>query len=166
MSAPDDMSATTLLEKEAHEGAHPKRPGRAGWSLWSTNSFLSIASKGSFLSIGSIGSACSIGSIGSSFSIGSIGSFCSAFSVLSAWARFSVLSAGSSFAVMSAGARPPAIAGWRGRFGLAAGALLSALGAGSAPVHRSLTRAGTLTTCGCGKWLCPLAKAGRDRLAR
>jgi hypothetical protein len=41
---------------------------RTGFSLWSTNSFCSIASAGSSFSIGSIGSFASIGSVGSALS--------------------------------------------------------------------------------------------------
>jgi hypothetical protein len=61
------------------------------WSLWSTDSVLSIASHRSVLSIGSVGSVASIGSVGSIGSIGSIGSAAATGSALSAQSRWSVL---------------------------------------------------------------------------
>jgi hypothetical protein len=61
-------------------------PGR--WSLWSEDSFLSIASTGSVLSIGSVRSALSIGSIGSAASALSIGSFASVGCLASALSGF------------------------------------------------------------------------------
>ena len=66
-------------------GSMADDPGRSSrWSLWSEDSFLSIASRGSVLSIGSIGSVLSIASIGSALSLGSIGSVLSHASVMSA----------------------------------------------------------------------------------
>jgi hypothetical protein len=81
------------------------------WSLWSTDSMLSIASHRSMLSIGSVGSFASIGSVGSFASIGSIGSSVSTGSALSWQSRWSVLASGSyatQMADRSAGNRPVA----------------------------------------------------------
>ena len=102
--------------------------GRVGWgatmlpmgdlSLWSEDSFLSIASTGSVLSIGSAGSVLSIGSVGSALSVGSVGSALSAASVgstcrvspasllsvgsaLSARSRWSLLSSGGDHDVLA-----------------------------------------------------------------
>jgi hypothetical protein len=61
------------------------------WSLWSDESFLSIASKGSVLSIGSVGSACSVGSICSFGSAFCVGSALSVASMLSFRARWRVM---------------------------------------------------------------------------
>jgi hypothetical protein len=73
-------------------------------SLWSEDSFLSIASRGSVLSIGSAGSVLSIGSVGSALSVGSVGSALSAASVgstLSALSVGSLLSVGSALSARS-----------------------------------------------------------------
>ena len=87
-------------------------------SLWSEDSFLSIASRGSILSIGSVGSVLSVGSVGSALSVGAVGSTlsaCSAGSVLSvasafsARSRWSLLSSGGHREVL-ARRLPPALA--------------------------------------------------------
>jgi hypothetical protein len=61
-------------------------------SLWSHNSFLSIASEGSVLSVGSLWSCASVGSVCSFGSVLSVGSFLSAASALSSTSHASVLS--------------------------------------------------------------------------
>ena len=61
-------------------------------SLWSHDSFLSIASEGSVLSIGSVWSCASVGSVCSVGSLFSIGSFLSVASVLSSTSGGSALS--------------------------------------------------------------------------
>ena len=76
---------------------------RSKWSLWSTNSVLSIGSYDSALSIASVGSFASIGSIGSALSIGSTGSVLSTGSALSAGSRWSLMSYRSFGAVGAAG---------------------------------------------------------------
>ena len=76
---------------------------RSKWSLWSTNSVLSIGSYDSALSIASVGSFASIGSIGSALSIGSTGSVLSMGSTLSAGSRWSLMSYRSFGAVGAAG---------------------------------------------------------------
>lgn len=62
----------------------------SGWSLWSQDSLLSIASTGSVLSIDSVGSCASVGSIGSFASLLSIGSSMSTGSVLSVQSRWAM----------------------------------------------------------------------------
>ena len=74
------------------EGAGYGYRGGNKWSLWSTDSVLSIGSANSVLSIGSIGSVLSIGSIGSAASLFSIGSAASVGSALSSSSRWSLLS--------------------------------------------------------------------------
>jgi hypothetical protein len=78
--------------------------GMGDLSLWSEDSFLSIASTGSVLSIGSAGSVLSIGAVGSALSVGSVGSALSVASVgstLSALSAGSLLSFGSALSVRS-----------------------------------------------------------------
>jgi hypothetical protein len=85
------------------------REDSSSLSLWSEDSFLSVASKGSALSIGSVGSFGSIGSIGCAgcaFSTASVGSIGSAFSAGSA---FSVMSYRASNAVMGEPGRSEAM---------------------------------------------------------
>jgi hypothetical protein len=88
--------------------------GGSGWSLWSTDSFLSIASQGSVLSIGSVGSVLSIGSVGSAGSVLSVGSFASLGSALSSLSRTSLLSHGARSQVMGRPSPevPPPVAVW------------------------------------------------------
>jgi hypothetical protein len=66
--------------------------GEGSLSLWSHNSFLSIASEGSVLSIGSLWSCASVGSVCSFGSLFSFGSFLSTASTLSSTSQASVLS--------------------------------------------------------------------------
>ncbi|HEY1821443.1 MAG TPA: hypothetical protein VGG83_16075 [Trebonia sp.] len=72
-------------------------------SLWSEDSFLSIASTGSVLSIGSAGSVLSIGSVGSALSFASVGSTLSSFSAGSVLSVGSALSARSRWSLLSSG---------------------------------------------------------------
>ena len=72
-------------------------------SLWSEDSFLSIASAGSVLSIGSAGSVLSIGSVGSALSVASVGSTLSAVSVGSILSVGSAMSARSRWSLLSSG---------------------------------------------------------------
>lgn len=83
------------------------------WSLWSEDSFLSIASKSSVLSVSSVGSCCSVGSVGSFASCLSVGSACSFGSLMSWSSRGSVMSSRSCGAVMGEPVGPvaPIIAG-------------------------------------------------------
>jgi hypothetical protein len=84
-----------------------KEPFMSSWSLWSRNSFLSVASDSSALSVASVGSFASFGSIGSFASALSVGSSMSLGSALSNMSRWSILSNHSQGAVLSQRHRGP-----------------------------------------------------------
>jgi hypothetical protein len=115
--------------------------GGSRWSLWSTDSFLSIASQGSVLSIGSVGSALSIGSIGSAGSVLSVGSFASFGSGLSSLSRTSLLSHGARSQVLGRPSPeiPPPVALWA----VGLGATLAGLAARWAQKRRGAANLGS-----------------------